>query len=135
MCRNRGYQIAQYIHSSVILSNAKLGEGNIILENTLVQPFVNIGHGNLIWYDVSIAHDSIIGEYNTITGKASICGFVTLKNNCFVGNSSVIRDKVVVDDYTLIGASAYVDKDSTAYSVIVPQKSIVLQDKVSTDFF
>lgn len=133
-CKEKGYSIAQYVHSSAILNDVHMGEGNIILEDTLVEPFVEIGMGNLIWYRISIAHNVKIGDYNTIAGMASICGFTNIGNNCFIGNACVIRDKIEIADYTLVGAAAYVSKNTEQYSVIAAPKGIVLPGKKSTDF-
>ncbi|MCQ6280002.1 acetyltransferase [Bacillus sp. EB600] len=133
-CKQKGYTIASYIHSSSLIQTENIGEGNIILEQTLIEPFVKIGNCNLIWYKVSIAHDDIIGNFNTIAGMASLCGHVIIKNNCFVGNASVIRESVIINDYSLIGASAFVGRDVEPFSVVVPQKSVVLEGKKSTDF-
>lgn len=134
-CKKKGYGIAQFIHSSAILSDVKLGEGNIILENTLIEPFVSIGSCNLIWYKSTIAHNCMIGDFNTITGMVSICGFVEIKNNCFIGSGAIIRDKLRLNDYTLLGAATYLAHDTQKYNVIVAQKGIVLSHKNSLDFF
>lgn len=127
-CKQKGYKIASYLHSSSkIANNAILGEGNIILEDTLIQPFSVIGDGNLIWHKVSIAHDCHIGNFNTITGMTSISGIVKIGNNCFFGTNSTIKDKININDYTLIGANAYISKDTDEFSVYVPEKSIKLE--------
>lgn len=132
-CKNKGYHIASYIHSSAIIAdNVELGEGNIILENTLIQPFCKIGDGNLIWYKVSVAHDCSIGDFNTITGMSSISGIVKIENNCFLGNNSTIKDKINLKSYTLVGAGTYINKDTEKYGVYVPQRTIKI-DKSSLD--
>lgn len=133
-CKQKGYNIASYIHSSSLIQTDNLGEGNIILEQTLVEPFATIGDCNLIWCKISIAHDGRIGSFNTIAGMASLCGDVTIKNNCFIGNASVIREHVTVEDYSLIGAATFVGRDVVSYSVVAAPKSIVLEGKRSTDF-
>lgn len=133
-CKKKGYHVAQYIHSSARLSNTELGEGNIILEDTLVEPFAKIGNCNLIWCKISIAHNCIIGDFNTIAGMASVCGFAEIKNNCFIGNSAVVRDKKKVADYTLIGAAAYAADDTIEGCVIAANKGVVLLGKNSKDF-
>lgn len=133
-CKKRGFSAASYIHTSARLSDSSLGEGNIILENTLIQPFVKIGDGNIIWYNTSIAHNCTIGNFNNIAGMASLCGFVEIGNNCFIGNGAIIREETSAADYTLAGAGSYVDKDTKPYQVIVPGRSIVLEGKTSMEF-
>ena len=133
-CKKKGYTIASYIHSSCILSDVQMQEGNIILEDTLIEPFVQIGAGNIIWCKISIAHNCKIGNFNTIAGMASLCGFSEINNNCFLGNGCIIRDKIKIADYTLVGASAYAASDTEAYNVVAANKGIVLSNKSSMDF-
>lgn len=133
-CKQKGYALAQYIHSSVRLSDAKMGEGNIIFEDTLLEPFVQIGSGNIIWYKSVIAHNSTIGNFNLIAGNASICGFSQVKNHCFIGSGAVIRDKIKIEDYTLVGAAAYAAADTQKFQVVAANKGVVLSNKSSLDY-
>jgi sugar O-acyltransferase (sialic acid O-acetyltransferase NeuD family) len=127
-CREKGFQVASYIHSSAKISgNVQMGEGNIILEDTLIQPFAVIGDGNLIWQKVSIAHDCMVGNFNTICAMTSICGRVNLKNNCFIGSNATIQDHITIEDYTLAGAGVYVNSDTLKYGVYVPAKGNVIK--------
>src|SRR5699024_2951479 len=103
-------------HSTALIQTNNIGEGNIILAKSLLSPFVSIGRGNLIWNKVSIAHDNIIGDFNTISGMVAIAGDVRIKNNCFIGMGSVIRNGIYIDSYSLVGASAYVSADTSPYS-------------------
>ncbi len=125
-CKKKGYTPTQYIHSSVRLCDTQTGEGNIIFENTLLEPFVRIGSGNIIWCKISIAHNCHIGNFNMIAGSASLCGFSEVKNNCFIGNGAVIRDRIKVEDYTLVGATAYVAADTQKFNVVAANKGVVL---------
>lgn len=131
----KGYFIASFVHPTAIISkDAVLGEGNIIMEGSIIQPFVNIGHANQIWCHVTIAHNNKIGNYNVMAGRASTAGYSIIGNNCFIGNNSTISDHVTIADFSLVGAAALVKRDTAPYSVVVPAKSIVLEGKRSTDF-
>lgn len=134
LCKEKGYQVATYIHSSSIVQSQELGEGNIILEKVVIGPFSKMGNGNLIMNNVSIAHDCIIGNYNTFSGMAGLAGNVKVGENCFFGKASVIKDNINIDDFSLIGANAYLNNNTNKYMVIAASKGIVLKDKVSTDF-
>ena len=133
-CKKKGYSIAQYIHSTAVLCEPQMGEGNIILEDTLVEPFVKIGCGNIIWCKDSIAHNAEIGNYNTLSTMVAVNGFSKTGNNCFLGSGCVIRDKIQIADYTLVGAAAYVSKSTEKYAVVAAPKGIVLPGKKSVDF-
>ena len=55
-------------------------------------------------------------------------------NHCFIGASATVKDHVTIEDYVLLGASAYGFQDMKAYSVVVPAKSVVLEGRKSTEF-
>ncbi|HYE10131.1 MAG TPA: acetyltransferase [Patescibacteria group bacterium] len=132
--KSKGYEVASFVHHTAkIAQNCKLGEGNIFLENTLVQPFVSIGSGNVFWSNVNISHHTSIGNYNFFAPSASISGNVKIENNCFVGNNSTIKNEVIISDFTLIGAGAYISKNTKEYSIVVPAKSQLLVNKSSMD--
>ena len=134
-CKRKGYFIASFIHPSVYISkNAKLGEGNIILEMSSIAPFVKIGNGNLLWDHVQLAHEDVLGNYNTISGGCGISGASEVGNNCYLGKHSMVFDHVKISDFTLLGAGAYIKHDSQPYDVIVPAQSITLKGKQSIEF-
>lgn len=132
-CKENGYTIASIIHSSSTIHTEDIGEGNIILENVVIQPFVSIGVGNLIWPSVTIGHDCKLGDFNTLAGNVSLSGFVNIGDNCFIGNSCVFRDHLTIANYTFTGINTSVIKDTKPYSVLVAPKSQVLKQIKSTD--
>ena len=133
--KKKGYYIASFIHSTAtIAKDAVIGEGNIIFEKSLIQSFCEIGSGNLIWYDVKIAHNDKIGNFNTFAGNSSLSGFVNIANRCFLGNSCTVVNNVNIADETLIGSGAVVKADTMPKSVIVPARSVVLPQKKSMEF-
>lgn len=132
--KEKGYKMTSYIHPTAnIANNSVIGIGNIILENSLVQPFVNIGDGNIIWSNVNISHHSSVGNFNYFAPGVSLSGEIKIGDNCFLGNGCIAKNGIQISDYTLIGAAAYVSQDTLEYSVIVPYKSKVLSNKRSID--
>jgi len=132
-CKDKGYTVASYIHSSCSMNSDNLGEGNILLENCLIYPFSKIGNGNLLWDHVLISHDCVVGDFNTFSSYADLCGYVTIGNNGYYGKHCIINDFSVMADYTLVGAAAYAKKNTEPYDVVVPARSIILEHKKSTD--
>lgn len=134
-CKEWGYQFENYIHpTAVIASDVVIGEGNNILEKVLIEVGCSIGNANLFFGGSIIAHGSILGDYNTISVGGTVAGCVTIKNNCFLGASSVVKDHVVINDYALLGATAYGYKDVEEYAVVVPAKSVILEGKKSIEY-
>lgn len=134
-CKKKGFDIASFIHPSALISKGvEMGEGNIILECSVIQPFVTLGRGNLIWHSVKIAHDGVIGNFNTLCQNTSIAGASCVEDNCFLGNSCTVFGGLSIAKDTLVGAGAIVKRNTKPYEVIVPAKSISLADKKSTDY-
>ena len=132
-CKEKGYTIASYIHSSCSINSEDIGEGNILLENCLVYPYAHIGVGNLMWDHVLISHDCRVGDFNTFSSYADLCGYVSIGNNGYFGKHCIINEHTIIDDYTLIGANAYAKSNTRKYDVVVPARSIILEHKKSTD--
>ena len=132
-CKEKGYTVASFYHSSCSIHSRNIGEGNILLESCLVYPFAQIGNGNLLWDHVLISHDCIVGNFNTFSSYADLCGYVTIGNNGYFGKHCIINEYSEIADYTLVGANAYAKKVTNPYDVVVPARSVVLENKKSTD--
>ncbi len=125
-----GYIFENYIHPTAIVDeHTIMGEGNNIFEGVIIQEGVRIGDANLIYAGSLVAHETIIGDFNSFSVKVCVAGCSQVQDNCFLGANSTIRDHIILSDYTLVGAGAYVSKNTCPYDVIVPQKSSVLEKK------
>lgn len=134
-CKQYGYCFENYIHPTAIIEkNAALGEGNNILEGVIIEESVVVGNANLFFGGSLIAHETVVGDYNTFSVRAVVAGCTVVGQNCFIGAAATVKDHVILNDYVLIGAAAYAYKNMAAYSVLVPAKSRVLEDRKSTDF-
>lgn len=134
-CKEKGFSVPNYIHPSVLLSDATMGEGNIILENAFLGPGTKIGDGNVIWNGTNLSHGVTMGDFNFIAGGAFIGGEVVIKNRCFVGISSIVTSDKTLEDLTLIGAGALVNFNTKPEEVILPPRSIRVEDRKSLDIF
>ena len=131
--KEKGYQVASFIHSTCSIHSNDIGEGNILLENCLIYPFAKIGSGNLLWDHVLISHDCVVGDFNTFSSYADLCGYVTIGSNGYFGKHCVIQEHSIMADYTLVGANALAKGRTEPYNVVVPARSVVLEHKISTD--
>lgn len=132
---DKGYKFTNYIHSSAIVApDVEIGDGNVILEGVIIERQSHIGNGNLFFGGSVVGHNNVLGNFNTLSIRAATAGFVTIADKCFLGINAVVRDKIKIESHSLIGAGAYVDCNLKEYEVIVPAKSVVLEDKKSIDF-
>jgi len=133
-CKNLGFEFLNYIHPTAIIHpNARIGEGNIFLENIVVESGCLIGDGNLFYAGTILGHDSEIGNYNTLSVGAMTAGCVKISDNCFLGVRAAVKDHVIIDDHVLIGATAYAYKDVTSYNVVYSPRCEISATKKSTE--
>lgn len=130
--KKRGFKFANYLSSKASIFTDMIGENNFILENNTIQPYVKIGNNNVFWSGNHIGHHGSIGDNNFITSQVTVAGRVNIKNNCFLGINATIRDHIIINSFTLIGAGAWISKNTEEYEVytIPPSKKI---DKKSID--
>ena len=83
---------------------------------------------------VNISHDSVVGSFNFFAGGSDLCGFCEIGDNCFFGKGSVLDEHFRAADHTLVGAGAYARGETESYDVIVPQRSVRLAGRKSTEF-
>ena len=63
-----------------------------------------------------------------------LAGHTRIHDRCFLGVGSIVKDHTTLNEAVLLGAQAYAFKDIPANKVVVPAKSAILTDKVSTDY-
>lgn len=130
--RDNNIKICSYIHpSAIVAKNAILGEGNIILENCVIQPFVTIGDGNIFWNNSTISHESLMGSYNYIAPGVTIAGRVIIKDKCFFGVNSTLRNDIFIGSDVLIAAGSYANCSLNDGTVLFPAKGTIVSDQSS----
>ncbi len=110
--KSKNYVLINYIHSSVINHDIKLGENNIILAGCVIEPNVEIGNNNVIWSMTLLGHDCKIENHNYISAKCLISGNSKIKNLCFIGNGSNMIDSLVIENETYLVAGTMLGNNS-----------------------
>lgn len=107
-----GGRFAKIISPSARVSKyALVGDGSVILHQSVINADAKIGKGCIINTFADIEHDVIIGNYTHISTGAIINGNCMIGDSVFVGSQSVIKQGVSVIDYSVISAGSYVNKD------------------------
>lgn len=130
--KSKNYRIGNFVHPNAVVEANQIGEGNVILSGAYIGKNTVIGNGNIFWNNCNISHDAVIGDFNYFAPSTTFGGFVTVSNRCFFGLGSIVKNGLSVLDSTLVGAGAYLDKNTDPYDVYVPAKSLKLKYK-STD--
>lgn len=133
-CLHWGYEIPNILHPTVVNQAESIGMGNIIGAGTILEPYCTIGSGNVFFGGSLISHNDTVGDFNLFASQICPAGNVVIGSHCFIGAGSVIKNKVHIADYTLVGATAFVAADTKPYDVVVPTRSTVLAGKNSLEF-
>jgi sugar O-acyltransferase (sialic acid O-acetyltransferase NeuD family) len=123
----KGYHMVSCIEANVIDSiNYKVGENSLIMPNTVIQPFAEVGNDVIIWNNSYIGYKSYVRDHTYIGPDAVIAGNVEIGQYCFIGANATIRDRVIVAPECVIGAGAIILKNTEAGKVYRGQRAEVL---------
>ena len=101
--RSLGYQTPALIHPrAYIADTAKIFEGSMVMAGANVDVRSQVRELAVIWPGVCVSHDSIVGSNSFLSPNATLCGYVILGINCFVGAGAAIGDHCKVPSNTFI---------------------------------
>jgi sugar O-acyltransferase (sialic acid O-acetyltransferase NeuD family) len=119
-----------FLDSSLIidLNSSVMGVGNIILHNTVITTNVKLGDFNIINCYTGVGHDTKIGDFNTFNPRVSISGNVSIGNkNTFGMNSGILQNKSIIDDNNIWINSTITKNYKSGYTFFgVPAKKILI---------
>lgn len=130
----KGYSLINVIDPSASVDTKAIGSGNIILANCSLEAHCCIGNGNIIWQNTVLPHHNRVGDFNNLAPSVSLSGYSSVGNHCFIGNNVCIKNRIHVPDYCFIGAGAYVYGPLKENTVLVPERSRILETKTGFDF-
>jgi acetyltransferase EpsM len=113
--KHKGAQLYNLIIGNGRLSDlVELGEGNI-LNASFPSPFVQIGHGNVFNFEVVIAHDTLIGDFNFIGPRSQILGNARIGNDNTIGSNTVILPNSKIGNHNKIAPLSAIYKGCRNY--------------------
>lgn len=125
--KNKGLRCISYLSSkSFVDSDVSIADNVFIFENNTLQSEVSIGDATVIWSGNHIGHQTTLGRGNFISSHVCVGGRVNIRNNCYFGMNSTVRDMLEVADRTVLGACSFLNQDSKGNEVLVgiPAKKI-----------
>lgn len=129
-CLAKGYEMFTFVSKkAIVLSNVSGGVGNVIMPGSYVGTNVKIGNNNVIYSGSILTHDITIKDNSFVGAGCTIGGNVVVGNNCFLGLNSTVKNGIKLADYSLIGAAAYVNKDTEEDGVYAPARTSKLERK------
>lgn len=121
-----GYQLASYLSSKSTILSFDIGENSFILENNVIQPFVSIGDGCILWSGNHIGHHSILGNFVFMASHVVVSGKCKIESYSWLGVNSSLRDGICLAEGTFVGMNSCVIKDTKPYCKYfgIPAKEI-----------
>jgi UDP-3-O-[3-hydroxymyristoyl] glucosamine N-acyltransferase len=99
--RARGYAFASFVHPASHVYATDIGENCFILEANVIQPYVRIGAGVMIWSACHIGHHAVVGDY------CFLASHVALGGGARVGELSFLAGKVGVESGLEVGRACF----------------------------
>lgn len=107
--------------------NVVRGAHCFILENNVIQPFVEIGDNVVLWSGNHVGHHTRIGSHCFIASHVVIAGGVNIGEGVFLGVNSTLLDGINVGDRSFLGASVVAAEDVESGALIIsPSHSRVI---------
>ena len=107
-----GYKLPVIISPlSYVSKHAKIGEGTIIMHNSVINAGVKIGKNCIINSMSLIEHDVSIGDHCHISTRATINGSVKIGRNTFIGSNSTLKHGIKIGNRSIINSKKLVKKN------------------------
>lgn len=107
-----GFSLPNLIHpSSVIGYGVKLGEGNFIGPNVVINSHATLGDNCIVNSGSIIEHNVILGNHSHLAPRVTVCGSAVIANNCFIGVGTTVLENCNIHSNSIVGAMSLVNKN------------------------
>lgn len=104
-----GVQWARLVDPTAIVgADVIIGDGSIICAGAVLTTNIKLGRHCHVNVNTTIGHDAIIGDYCTFSPSVNISGNNTIEDCVYFGTNSCTREKIRIQQNTLIGMGAVV---------------------------
>jgi UDP-N-acetylglucosamine acyltransferase len=110
-----------------------IGDNNLFHVRNIISTGINnptkIGNNNKIMSECMISHDIILHNNVTLYPRVSVGGYCILLDNSNLGMCSVIHQKKVIGQYSMIGANCTITKHVFPYYITINNKIHRINEK------
>lgn len=110
---------------ATIWTGAEIGEGCIIGE-AIISVDVKLGNNVFIQHKCILGHDVKIGDHSLVSNLCFVGGYTQIGNRVYMAPGSMAKDRLKVDDDSIIGLGAILTRNVKEKSIMVgnPAKKI-----------
>lgn len=106
---SRGVRFGTFVDDRVVVAGTStIGEGSIICPGTVLGADVILGKHVHVNFNCSVGHDSVVGDFSTLSPAVNIMGEVRVGEGVFIGGSAVILPRTSLGEHAVVGAGAVV---------------------------
>jgi sugar O-acyltransferase (sialic acid O-acetyltransferase NeuD family) len=117
------------IHKSSIFDRTSIvGEGSVILHNTVVQRDTWIGNHVIINTNSSIDHDCKIDNFVHISPNACICGNVSIGEGTHIGAGAIVIQGIKIGKWVTVGAGSVIINHIPDYATVVGNPGRIIKE-------
>ncbi|MCT4349488.1 MULTISPECIES: acetyltransferase [Vibrio] len=121
-----GYRFENVIAETAFVSEyATIENGVQIMEGAVIQTGAFIGQHSIINTSVLVEHDCLVGAYNHLAPKATLCGQVETQHGCYIGANATVIQGITLGAFSIVGAGAILTKPLPSQSICYPFRSII----------
>lgn len=119
-------KFCNFIHPSVMLAkSAKIGYGNVLLANVVVNCNAVIGNFNTVNSGTLLGHDITIGNNNYFAGQVCVGSGLSIGNENFIGLNTSIRNGITIGNNNIVGMSSNITKSVEDSCVLYGNPAII----------
>lgn len=123
-----GICFAAAIHPSAQLANdVNIGEGTVIMANSVINPGARVGGHCIVNTAVVIGHDCIIDDFVHISSGSLLGGSVQVGHSSWIGLGATVINNIYIAEHAIIGAGSVVIRNVHANTVVVGNPAAFLR--------
>ena len=122
---------ATLIHPSVQMSSfVQIGRGTLICAGTILTVDIKLGSHVILNLNVTVGHESIIGDYVTVAPMVAVSGNVCLDEYTEVGTGASIKQGLKLHRGSMLGMGSVLTKEIPANTIFAGNPAKRLRELV-----
>lgn len=93
---------------AIVAEGFQVGLGTIICPSAVIDTHVTIGSHVHVNFNSTVGHDTVLGDFTTLSPMANVMGEVRVGSGVFIGGSGVVLPRINIGDSVTVGAGATV---------------------------